>query len=72
MPCKYGKPRGTFSKFVTQEGLKCDHVREILMKNKDVDTTALVVCQNSFPIEYEIVKRNALLSVLSKSQFLLS
>uniref|UniRef100_A0A3P8W4F7 Lysosomal trafficking regulator n=1 Tax=Cynoglossus semilaevis TaxID=244447 RepID=A0A3P8W4F7_CYNSE len=42
MPCKYGKPRGTFSKFVTQEGLKCDHVREILMKNKDVDTTALV------------------------------
>ncbi|XP_058507212.1 lysosomal-trafficking regulator isoform X4 [Solea solea] len=42
MPCKYGQPRGTFSKFVTQEGLKCDHVREILMKSKDVDTAALV------------------------------
>ncbi|XP_041866300.1 lysosomal-trafficking regulator isoform X3 [Melanotaenia boesemani] len=42
MPCKYGKPRGSFSKFVSQEGLKCDHVREILMKNKDIDTTALV------------------------------
>uniref|UniRef100_A0A4W6CHW9 Lysosomal trafficking regulator n=1 Tax=Lates calcarifer TaxID=8187 RepID=A0A4W6CHW9_LATCA len=42
MPCKYGKPSGTFSKFVTQEGLKCEHVREILMKSKDVDTTALV------------------------------
>ncbi|TMS04764.1 Lysosomal-trafficking regulator [Larimichthys crocea] len=42
MPCKYGKPSGTFSKFVTEEGLKCEHVRELLMKNKDVDTTALV------------------------------
>ena len=47
MPCKYGKPSGSFSKFVTKEGLKCDHVREILMKNKDVDTTALVVCQST-------------------------
>ncbi|KAM4591197.1 lysosomal-trafficking regulator isoform 2-T4 [Odontesthes bonariensis] len=42
MPCKYGRPRGSLSKFVTQEGLKCEHVREILMKNKDIDTTALV------------------------------
>ncbi|KAE8280428.1 Lysosomal-trafficking regulator Beige-like protein [Larimichthys crocea] len=42
MPCKYGKPSGTFSKFVTEEGLKCEHVRELLMKNNDVDTTALV------------------------------
>ncbi|XP_005742489.1 lysosomal-trafficking regulator isoform X1 [Pundamilia nyererei] len=42
MPCKYGKPSVTFSKFVTQEGLKCEHVREILMKSKDVDTTTLV------------------------------
>ncbi|KAM3863351.1 lysosomal-trafficking regulator [Diretmus argenteus] len=42
MPCKYGKPNGTFSKYVTQEGLRCEHVRELLMKNKDVDTTALV------------------------------
>ncbi|XP_034753584.1 lysosomal-trafficking regulator isoform X3 [Etheostoma cragini] len=42
MPCKYGKPSGTISKFVTLEGLKCEHVRELLMKNTDVDTTALV------------------------------
>uniref|UniRef100_A0A8C9XHR9 Lysosomal trafficking regulator n=1 Tax=Sander lucioperca TaxID=283035 RepID=A0A8C9XHR9_SANLU len=42
MPCKYGKPSGTVSKFVTLEGLKCEHVRELLMKNTDVDTTALV------------------------------
>lgn len=42
MPCKYGKPSGTFCKFVTHEGLKFDHVREILMKSKDLDTTALV------------------------------
>lgn len=43
MPCKYGKHSGTFSKFVTQEGLKCEHVQELLTKNKDVDTTALIV-----------------------------
>uniref|UniRef100_A0A671VL17 Lysosomal trafficking regulator n=1 Tax=Sparus aurata TaxID=8175 RepID=A0A671VL17_SPAAU len=42
MPCKYGKPSGTFSKFVTEEALKCEVVRELLMKSKDVDTTALV------------------------------
>ncbi|KAM7385834.1 hypothetical protein PAMP_001889 [Pampus punctatissimus] len=42
MPCKYGKPSGSFSKFITEEGLKCEHVRELLMKSKDVDTTALV------------------------------
>ncbi|XP_054654692.1 lysosomal-trafficking regulator isoform X7 [Dunckerocampus dactyliophorus] len=42
MPCNYGKATESFSKFVTQEGLKCERVREILMKSKDVDTTALV------------------------------
>ncbi|XP_068597852.1 lysosomal-trafficking regulator [Brachionichthys hirsutus] len=42
MPCKYGQPSGTLSKFVSEETLKCDYVREFLMKNKDVDTTALV------------------------------
>lgn len=42
MPCKYGKSSVSFSKFVTQEGLKCDYVRDLLTKNKDVDTTALV------------------------------
>lgn len=49
MPCKYGKPSGTFSKFVTEEALRCEQVRELLMKNKDVDTTTLVVSyQNSY------------------------
>lgn len=48
MPCKYGKPSVTFSKFVTQEGLNCEHVREILMKSKDVDTTTLVVSLSFF------------------------
>ncbi|XP_061693071.1 lysosomal-trafficking regulator isoform X3 [Syngnathoides biaculeatus] len=42
MPCNYGRPPGSLSKFVTQEGLKCDRVRELLMKSRDVDTTALV------------------------------
>ncbi|XP_010786581.1 lysosomal-trafficking regulator isoform X1 [Notothenia coriiceps] len=59
MPCKYGKPSGTISKFVTLEGLKCEHVRELLMKNNDVDTTSLVeslavVYAPSSPIVYTI------------------
>lgn len=45
MPCKYGKPRGTFSKYVTQEGLQCEQVRELLMRNSDTDTSQLVVSQ---------------------------
>uniref|UniRef100_A0A8K9UZ22 Lysosomal trafficking regulator n=1 Tax=Oncorhynchus mykiss TaxID=8022 RepID=A0A8K9UZ22_ONCMY len=44
MPCKYGKPSGTFSKYVTTDALKCDTVRELMMKNKDVDTAALIEC----------------------------
>lgn len=43
MPCKYGKPSRTFSKFVSEEGLKYEHVREVLMRSQDVDTTVLVV-----------------------------
>ena len=43
MPCRYGQPQGVFSKYLTQEGLRCEQVRELLMKNKDVDTTSLVV-----------------------------
>jgi len=43
MPCKYGNPSETFSKYVTPESLKCEQVRELLMKSKEVDTSALVV-----------------------------
>ncbi|XP_031435189.1 lysosomal-trafficking regulator isoform X2 [Clupea harengus] len=42
MPCKYGKPSGTFSKYVTQEGLQCEQVRELLTRNGDVDTSHLI------------------------------
>ncbi|XP_041921908.1 lysosomal-trafficking regulator isoform X3 [Alosa sapidissima] len=42
MPCKYGKPRGTFSKYVTQEGLQCEQVRDLLMRNGDMDTSQLM------------------------------
>ncbi|KAF6725608.1 Lysosomal-trafficking regulator [Oryzias melastigma] len=42
MPCKYGKPRGSFSKFVSQESLKCEQMQEILMKNRDFDAGTLV------------------------------
>uniref|UniRef100_A0A6Q2YKX3 Lysosomal trafficking regulator n=1 Tax=Esox lucius TaxID=8010 RepID=A0A6Q2YKX3_ESOLU len=41
MPCKYGQPSGSFSKQVTTEMLKCETVRELLMKDEGVDTAAL-------------------------------
>uniref|UniRef100_A0A3P9BTL5 Lysosomal trafficking regulator n=1 Tax=Maylandia zebra TaxID=106582 RepID=A0A3P9BTL5_9CICH len=66
MPCKYGKPSVTFSKFVTQEGLKCEHVREILMKSKDVDTTTLVTVELS---DCEKTQALALQVLLSLSKF---
>ncbi|XP_036404355.1 LOW QUALITY PROTEIN: lysosomal-trafficking regulator-like [Megalops cyprinoides] len=59
MPCKYGKPGDNFSKYVTREGLQCDQVRELLMKNKEVDTGPLieslaVVYAPSCPGQYTI------------------
>ncbi|XP_028844512.1 lysosomal-trafficking regulator isoform X1 [Denticeps clupeoides] len=42
MPCKYGKPRGSLSKYVTQEGLQCEQIRELLMRNGGVDTSPLI------------------------------
>ncbi|XP_062851888.1 lysosomal-trafficking regulator isoform X2 [Trichomycterus rosablanca] len=42
MPCKYGKPSVTFSKYVTQEGLQCEQIRELLMRNSEVDTSLLI------------------------------
>lgn len=47
MPCKYGKPTGIFTKFVTEDSLRSEHVRELFIKNKDVDTAALVVSLNN-------------------------
>ncbi|CAG09550.1 unnamed protein product, partial [Tetraodon nigroviridis] len=59
MPCKYGKPAGIFTKFVTEDSLRSEHVRELFMKNKDVDTAALVeslavVYAPSSPRDYTI------------------
>ncbi|XP_056902658.1 lysosomal-trafficking regulator isoform X3 [Takifugu flavidus] len=42
MPCKYGKPSGIFTKFVTEDSLRSEHVRDLFLKNKDLDTAALV------------------------------
>ncbi|XP_053476690.1 lysosomal-trafficking regulator isoform X6 [Ictalurus furcatus] len=42
MPCKYGKPSGTFSKYITQEGLQCEQVRELLMRNSEIDTSFII------------------------------
>ncbi|XP_077073466.1 lysosomal-trafficking regulator isoform X2 [Siphateles boraxobius] len=59
MPCKYGKPQETLSKYVTQEGLQCEQIRELLMRNTDVDITPLieslaVVYASSTPSIYTI------------------
>lgn len=48
MPCKYGKPNGIFTKFVNEDSLRSEHVRELFIKNKDVDTAALVVSRFLF------------------------
>lgn len=53
MPCKYGKPHGTLSKYVTQEGLQCEQIRELLMRNTDVDIAPLIVSHCTY--EYEFI-----------------
>ncbi|XP_060781470.1 lysosomal-trafficking regulator isoform X4 [Neoarius graeffei] len=42
MPCKYGKPSGTYSKYITQEGLQCEKIRELLMRNSEIDTSFII------------------------------
>ncbi|XP_063047649.1 lysosomal-trafficking regulator isoform X3 [Engraulis encrasicolus] len=42
MPCKYGKPKDTFSKYVTQDGLQSEQVRELLTRSSDIDTSHLM------------------------------
>ncbi|XP_076831292.1 lysosomal-trafficking regulator isoform X9 [Brachyhypopomus gauderio] len=59
MPCKYGKPSGTLSKYVTQEGLQCEQIRDLLMRSSGVDTSLLieslaVVYSPSSPSTYTI------------------
>ncbi|XP_048862942.1 lysosomal-trafficking regulator isoform X4 [Brienomyrus brachyistius] len=59
MPCKYGKARVQLSRYVTREGLQCEAVRELLMKNRDADTSPLienlaVVYTPSCPTQYTI------------------
>ncbi|MCI4376677.1 hypothetical protein PGIGA_G00191140 [Pangasianodon gigas] len=59
MPCKYGKPSGTFSKYITQEGLQCEQIRELLMRNSEIDASFIieslaVVYSPSSPSTYTI------------------
>ncbi|XP_066534350.1 lysosomal-trafficking regulator isoform X2 [Hoplias malabaricus] len=42
MPCKYGKPSGTLSKYITQDGLQCEQIRDLLMRSSEVDTSLLI------------------------------
>ncbi|TTI76904.1 Lysosomal-trafficking regulator [Bagarius yarrelli] len=59
MPCKYGKPVGTFSKYITPEVLQSEQIRELLMRNSEIDTSfivenlAVVYCPSS-PSSYTI------------------
>uniref|UniRef100_A0A8C7S129 Lysosomal trafficking regulator n=1 Tax=Oncorhynchus mykiss TaxID=8022 RepID=A0A8C7S129_ONCMY len=68
MPCKYGKPSGTFSKYVTTDALKCDTVRELMMKNKDVDTAALIVVELSDSEQTQALALQVLLSLAKYNQ----
>ncbi|KAI4900261.1 hypothetical protein NFI96_016679 [Prochilodus magdalenae] len=59
MPCKYGKPSVMLSKYVTQEGLQCEKIRDLLMKNSELDISLLteslaVVYSPSSPCVYTI------------------
>ncbi|MBN3312843.1 LYST regulator, partial [Atractosteus spatula] len=42
MPCKYGKPGLRFSKYITLEGLQCEELKELLMKNREIDPGPLI------------------------------
>ncbi|TRY64527.1 hypothetical protein DNTS_026789, partial [Danionella cerebrum] len=42
MPCKYGRPHRSLSKYVTQEGLQCEQIRELLMSNTELDISPLI------------------------------
>ncbi|XP_072912760.1 lysosomal-trafficking regulator isoform X1 [Hemitrygon akajei] len=59
MPCKYGKIQANYSKYVTLEILQCDQIKELLMKNKEVNTGPLVdslaiVYNPQYPAQYTI------------------
>ncbi|XP_041106752.1 lysosomal-trafficking regulator-like isoform X3 [Polyodon spathula] len=59
MPCKSGKPNLKYSKYISLEGLQCKQLKELLMKNKQVDTGSLIeslaiVYTPSCPSQYTI------------------
>lgn len=43
MPCKYGKPVNDYSKYINEEILQCEQIRELFMTKKDVDIGLLIV-----------------------------
>ncbi|XP_039593798.1 lysosomal-trafficking regulator isoform X4 [Polypterus senegalus] len=59
MPCKYGKSKLNYSKYITLERLQCEKLKELMMKNSEVDTGPLVeslaiVYASSSPYHYTI------------------
>uniref|UniRef100_A0A672PU99 Lysosomal trafficking regulator n=1 Tax=Sinocyclocheilus grahami TaxID=75366 RepID=A0A672PU99_SINGR len=68
MPCKYGKPHGTLSKYVTQEGLQCEQIRELLMRNTDVDIAPLIAVELSDCEKTQALALQLLLSLVKNNQ----
>ncbi|KAF7710729.1 hypothetical protein HF521_009601 [Silurus meridionalis] len=72
MPCKYGKPSATFSKYITQEMLECEQIRELLMRNSEIDISFIieslaVVYSPSSPSIYTIYEPVIRLKVQAKA-----
>ncbi|XP_029450120.1 LOW QUALITY PROTEIN: lysosomal-trafficking regulator-like [Rhinatrema bivittatum] len=42
MPCKYGKTGANYSKYINENILQCEQIKELLMKEKDVDIGPLI------------------------------
>nr|XP_033792260.1 lysosomal-trafficking regulator isoform X2 [Geotrypetes seraphini] len=59
MPCKYGKTGINYSKYISEDILQCEQIKELVMNNKDVDLGPLieslaVVYTTNYPARYII------------------
>uniref|UniRef100_A0A3B3QSJ6 Lysosomal trafficking regulator n=1 Tax=Paramormyrops kingsleyae TaxID=1676925 RepID=A0A3B3QSJ6_9TELE len=68
MPCKYGKARVQLSRYVTREGLQCERVRELLMRNRHADTAPLIVVELSDCERTQALVLQVLLSLVKYNQ----
>nr|XP_006122129.1 lysosomal-trafficking regulator isoform X1 [Pelodiscus sinensis]XP_014428565.1 lysosomal-trafficking regulator isoform X1 [Pelodiscus sinensis]XP_025039908.1 lysosomal-trafficking regulator isoform X1 [Pelodiscus sinensis]XP_025039909.1 lysosomal-trafficking regulator isoform X1 [Pelodiscus sinensis]XP_025039910.1 lysosomal-trafficking regulator isoform X1 [Pelodiscus sinensis]XP_025039911.1 lysosomal-trafficking regulator isoform X1 [Pelodiscus sinensis] len=42
MPCKYGKTKTSYSKYISKDILQCEKIKELFMTNKEVDIGPLI------------------------------